>query len=248
MVSACAAYKGYLELAATGELIALFFALESVKDNDRFYNIAVEAAKIYPIDLTRVYATGQSHNGYFCDEFAHRFHDKIAAVAPLSNHPGIPEPEWTTSPNPVTDEMIEEWSSHDMPTIGVTSVAESRNQNLHCRRDDEAFSSASRAYQRRLRSQRCAVPSVEEINKVSSDPNPVIADIGYPFDQVWVEYHKEAPVYIGEMVNREGKRHFRTAFLTNQTHFIAPQMPEISWAFLKRFARNLETGETIELY
>lgn len=248
VVAATAAYKGYMELAATGELIALFFALESVKDNDLFYDIALEAAKIYPIDLTRLYATGQSHNGYFCDNFAHRFHDKIAAVAPLSNHPGIPEPAWTTSPNPISDEMIEEWSKHDMPTIGVTSIAESRNQGLHCRKDDEQFSSAARAYQRRLKSQSCKIPTVEEINAVQNDPNPVIADIGYPFDYVWVEYHDEAPVYVGEVVNNKGKRYFRTAFLTNQTHFIAPQMPVISWAFLKRFARNLENGETIELF
>ena len=248
VVSAAAAYKNYMELAAEGELIVLFFALESVKDNDRFYDIAVEASKIYPIDMTRVYCTGQSHNGYFCDTFAHRFHNKIAGVAPLSNHPGIPEPAWTTSPNPVSDEMVEEWTRHDMPTIGVTSIAESLNQGLHCRKDDDLFSSAARAYQRRLKSQRCKVPSVEEIIAVRQDPNPVRAEMVYPYDDVWVEYHDGAPVYIGEVVNNEGKRHFRMAMLTNQTHFIAPQMPMLSWEFLKRFARNLETGETIELW
>ena len=247
-VSALAAYKEYVELAASGELIALFFALESVKDNDRFYQIAVEASKIYPIDMTRVYVTGQSHNGYFGDEFAHRFHDKIAAVAPLGNHPGIPEPAWTTSPNPVTDEMIEEWSTHDLPTILVTSFAESRNQGLHCRKDDELFSSAARAYQRRQKAQNCPVMSVEDILAAQQDPNPIIAEMGYPVDEAWVEYHDGAAAYIGELLNKEGKRHFRLAMLTNQTHFIAAQMPSISWEYMRRFAKDLETGKTIELY
>ncbi len=247
-VAALAAYRQYAELAASGELIALFFALESVKDNDRFYDIVVEAAREYPIDLSRVYATGQSHNGYFADEFAHRFHNKIAAVAPLGNHPGIPEPAWTTSPNPITDEMIEDWATHDMPTVLVTSFAESRNQGLHCRQDDELFSSAARAYQRRQRAQGCPGNTVEEILAVLQDPNPIRREMGYPVDDIWVEFHDGAPAYVGELKNREGKAHFRLVMLKNQSHFISAQMPAVSWEYLHRFARDLDTGKTIELY
>lgn len=247
-VTALAAYKGYTELAASGELIALFFALERVKDNEMFMQIAEEAAEIYPIDMTRVYVTGQSHNGYFADVFAHQFHDRIAAVAPLGNHPGIPEPAWTTSPIPITDEMVAEWSAHDLPTILVTSFAESRNEHLHCRRDDELFSSAARAYQRRQQAQKCPVMSVGEILHVQNDLNPIRAEMGYPVDDVWVEYHDGAAAYIGELVNTEGKKHFRLAMLTNQTHFISTQMPAISWEFMRRFAKDPETGRTEELY
>jgi len=247
-VNALASYREYAELAAQGELIALFFALESPKDNEQFWDIAVEASEIYPIDMTRVYVTGQSHNGYFCELFAHTFHDRIAAVAPLGNHPGIPEPAWATSPYPVSDEMVEEWASHDLPTIIVTSLAESRNDRLHCRQDDERFSSAARAYQRRQKAQNCPVSSVDEILAVSHSTDPILSEIEYPLDDVWVEYHAGSPAYIGELINNEGKRHYRLALLTNQAHFISPQMPEVSWEFMRRFAKDPETGKTIELY
>lgn len=247
-ITACAVYHDYLELAAAGEMILLFFALESPDANDMFYPITLEAAQIYPIDLSRVYVTGQSHNGYFAERFAHTHHDKVAAVAPLGIHPGFPEPEWSTSIVPVTDEMVEEAAGFDMPTIVITSRAESRNGRLHCRQDDEQFSSAARAWQRRMKAQRCRVPSVEEINAALTDHNTLRARIGFPVDSAREEYHFGAPVYIGDLVNAEGKNHFRLAMLENNTHIISAQMPEISWEFLKRFARDIETGETIELY
>jgi hypothetical protein len=31
-------------------------------------------------------------------------------------------------------------------------------------------------------------------------------------------------------------------------HMIAPQMPALSWDFLRRFRRDQETGEIIDLY
>lgn len=247
-VTALGSYLGYTELAAEGELIALFFALESPEDNERFYDIALEAAGIYPIDLSRIYVTGQSHNGYFADLFAHRFADKIAAVAPLGNHTGIPETAWTTSPFPPTDEMVNSWTCHDLPTIVVTTVSESLNGALHCRQDDDRFSSAARAYQRRQMAMNCPVDSVEEILAARTDANPVRAAIGYPVDEAWVEYHSGSPAYIGDLINNDGKKHFRLALLSNQTHFISPQMSVLGWEFMRRFARDLETGEVIELY
>lgn len=247
-VNAAGLYRGYLELAAAGELIALFFALEDVESNDMFMEIAEEAASMYPIDLSRVYVTGHSHNGYFTERFAMRHHAKVAAIAPLGIHPGLPEPEWTTSPIPVTDEMVEDARTYTMPAIIVTSRAESRNEKLHCRRDDEDFSSAARAWQRRMKANRCHVPSVEEINAPLHDSNPVRAGIGFPVDRAFEEYHSYSPVYIGDVLNDDGKNYLRLAILQNSTHIVSAQMPEISWEFMKRFARDLETGETIELY
>ncbi|MBE6016525.1 MAG: hypothetical protein E7233_02795 [Lachnospiraceae bacterium] len=247
-VGAIAAYSGYAKLAAQGELIALFFALEDPASNERFYGILQDAAKIYPIDLTRVYVTGHSHNGYFSDLFAHKFYRSIAAVAPLGNHPGIPEPAWTTSPYPVTDEQVDEWAGHDMPTAVITTLSESRSGRLHCRQDDEQFSSAARAFQRRQKALNCPIMSVEEILAAQSDPDPLRAAIEYPLDDVWVEYHDGSAAYVGELKNNEGKKHYRLVMLTNQGHFISHQMAETGWEFMRRFARDLETGETIELY
>lgn len=144
--------------------------------------------------------------------------------------------------------MVGEWASQDMPTIVVTTLGESLNGNLHCRQDDEHFSSAARAYQRRQESMNCPIWDVQDILAVSDDPDPVLSAMWYPVDEFRVECHFGAEAYIGELINYNGKKHFSLALLTNQTHFISPQMSVLGWAFMKRFARDLDTGEVIELF
>ena len=247
IVAGAATYKNYIELAATGELILLMFALESVEDNDMYIDILDQAEKIYPIDLSRVYVTGQSHNGYFTDEFVRRHHERIAACAPLSNHLGIPEDQWSTSFIKVSDEQIDRCCDYEMPTIIVTSTAENRNGKIHCR-DDETFEHAAKAYQRRLKANNCPVKTVEEINAVIESENYIERNIMYPVDRTFFEFRQGTEVFIGEVKNKRGRYFLRFAVLGNQTHFVAPQMPELSWEFMRRFARDLKTGEVIVRY
>ena len=247
IVGSCAAYWNYIELAASGELAFFMFALESPDDNDMFMDIVDDAKEIYPIDESRIYVTGQSHNGYFADEFVRRNHERIAACAPLSNHAGIPEAMWSTSLCKPTDEELDECSKYDMPMIMITSTGENHNSNLHCR-DDENYTHSSVAYQRRLKANRCKVPTYDEIMAALHSDNYIQRNIGFPVDILSLEMRNGTECYIGDVVNVDGKRHFRLVMLGNQTHFIAPEMPELSWEFMRRFKRNLETGEIIELY
>ena len=54
--------------------------------------------------------------------------------------------------------------------------------------------------------------------------------------------------YIAEVKNFAGKKRLRLVTLENLLHMPAPQMPALAWDFVRRFARDLETGEVIELY
>jgi len=81
-------YYQYLDIAAQGECMLLFFALESLDDNDLLHEILDDAEKIYPLDRSRVYITGHSHNGRFAAEYMRRHQDDIAALATLGNEPG----------------------------------------------------------------------------------------------------------------------------------------------------------------
>ena len=55
-------------------------------------------------------------------------------------------------------------------------------------------------------------------------------------------------VYISDYHDENGRWLYRFASIENTPHMIMPQMAELSWEFMRRFARDPETGESIELY
>ena len=69
---------------------------------------------------------------------------------------------------------------------------------------------------------------------------------GVPADHTEVRYVMGHEVYIADVYNNAGKHHLRFATLDNLPHMITPQMAELSWEFLRRFARD-ENGRIVEL-
>jgi poly(3-hydroxybutyrate) depolymerase len=57
------------------------------------HEILEDAEKGYPLDRSRVYATGHSHNGRFAAEYMRRHQRDIAALATLGNEPGQLSPK-----------------------------------------------------------------------------------------------------------------------------------------------------------
>ena len=53
-------------------------------------------------------------------------------------------------------------------------------------------------------------------------------------------------VYVSDIYNVEGKCHLRLVTLENLPHMISPQMAELGWTFLRRFAREAD-GSITEL-
>lgn len=52
----------------------------------------------------------------------------------------------------------------------------------------------------------------------------------------------------GDIKNVDGKYHFRTVAIENVPHTTTHLMHILTWAWARRFARNLETDEVIKLY
>jgi hypothetical protein len=252
----------YLELVAQGDLMLVFFCLETPDDNDLLHEILNEAKLIYPIDPSRVYMTGHSHNGHYVMEYMRRHPMEIAAVAPLGNMPGQPAPEYSREAVFVTDEKIELMSKLDMPTVVISGFVEGAcmfplNQDtMHARPGSSSvlaikpgpFEERAKSWQRRLQASNCPMKSLEEIAATKDCSDYVTRKLGIPSDKSDCLYLEGCECYIADIKNNDGKYHLRIVAMENMPHIPVPLMTTLSWNFLRRFARNQETGECIELY
>lgn len=239
-------YHDFFEIAAQGEFMMLFFALETPDDNDLLIELLNEVKDEYPIDPERVYIIGQSHNGNFALEFARRHPDVITAVAQLNDRHMLNAPQYCVDNLKMTDEMIEEMAKHDMPLINICGHAE--NVFAHVDEESEEFLHNCEGFNRRLKAFRCPQRPLAEIMAAHKSTNRAIAMNGIPADRSEIRYCMGSELYISELKNTDGKWHLTLVSVENLPHMITPQMSELSWSFLRRFARDLQTGEIKELY
>ncbi|MGN0999355.1 MAG: hypothetical protein ACI4PO_07375 [Faecousia sp.] len=237
-------YYNFIEMAARGEYMMVFFALETPDDNELLVDILKQTEAQYPVDSSRIYITGQSHNGYYALEFYRRHPDMIAAAATLCDPFGLQvgaTVDWKDIPN-----VEETFEAQDMPLIDICGQLE--NQYFNTPRGAERELLNAELYRRRLKAFRCPDRSVEEILACRDSSDYATRINGIPADRTEVGYYMGNECYISDVKNMDGKWHLRFVSLENMPHMIAPQMAELSWSFMRRFARNRETGETIELY
>ena len=237
-------YSHHLELVAMGECMLLFFAMESPEDNQLLTAIMDEVIENYPVDPSRVYITGQSHNGYLALEFACRNIHRIAAVATLNDRHGIASPAYAHESVPVTDEMVEIFKAHDLPLINICGQIE--NVFPHTQPGTKQREQAIEAYRRRLAAFHCPDRTAEEVEAALETSDLAQRKNGVVADHTEVRYMMGHEVYIADVHNNEGKHHLRFVSLDNLPHMITPQMAELSWEFLRRFARK-EDGSIAEL-
>lgn len=248
ILSAYAAFFEYIKLAAQGEMTLLFFARETAADNDALTDVITEAENLYPIDPGRIYLTGHSHNACLLMEFMRRHWKMLAGVAQLGNCHGIPAPDYSNEPLKVTDEMIACMSTFDMPTIHICGQYE----NAYVFDDPvppfikKGFE--SKAFQRRLKASRCPERSEEEISAAVKSGTFIEKHVGVPGDREDAISLFGTECYWTDEKNIDGKYHLRLTTLWGMRHAPVPQMPYLSWNFLRRFARSTETGKIIELF
>ena len=252
-------YHEYIRLAAGGELAVMFFAAEDPDDNDVLCDIIKDAVKKYPIDEQRVYITGHSHNGHFTREFAYRHADIIAAAASLGNFPGLPKPEESGEVVLCPDEKVDKMSLCDMPLINFSGYNECGcmyplnqeaidllpGQEYMC---PISFESRAVSWQRRLKASRCPIKTLEEIRAAKESEDYVTRKLGIPNDKSELLHLYGFEHYIADIKNCEGKYHLRMVGIENMPHMPVPSMTVLSWTFMRRFARDLKTGEVIERY
>lgn len=259
VIAAYANYEAYCNLAAQGECMVLFFAMENPAWNDWICEILKMAELLYPVDRTRVYITGHSHNGHFAQEFARRHPDIIACVAPLGNSPGLPTPAVSHEAVPVDDEKAKLMESMDMPTcilcgckevggmVPINKTAYAFESGINVEGYAASAEGKIEMWNRRLKAERCPQQTKEEILAARESPNKATRMLGVPSEQAKTIYLDGFEHYIADFKNREGKYHFRIVAIENMPHMIVPSMHLCAWNYMRRFARDQETGDIIEL-
>ena len=237
-------YSHHLDLAAMGECMLLFFAMESPEDNELLVEIMDEVIANYPVDTSRIYITGQSHNGYLALSFACSHIDRITAIATLNDRHGIASPYYAHESVPVTDEMVEIFKNNELPLINICGQIE--NVFPHTQPGTKSREQAIDAYRRRLVAFNCPERSVEEVEAALESKDLAERKNGVVADHTEVRYVMGHEVYIADVYNNAGKHHLRFVSLDNLPHMITPQMAELSWEFLRRFARD-EDGRIVEI-
>lgn len=99
----------------------------------------------------------------------------------------------------------------------------------------------------RLYAMRCPIPADEEIFAAGHN-NIIERELGVPVDHSDYLYAEGSECYIGDILNMDGKAHFRMVAMENVPHTTVRMMHIFSWSYLRRFARDLENGNVIELY
>lgn len=241
-------YYDFIELCARGEFMMLFFALETPEDNDAVLpEIVQKTLQDYPVDPTRVYITGQSHNGYYALDFYRKHPKMIAAAATLCDQAGLQAGAVLTEVyEKKAEQIVDSFREYDYPLIDINGNLENtyRKQN----RTPEKVEEDVWYFQNRLRAFKLPMRSREEILAATQSPDYATRCNGVPADHTEVRFNMGCEAYVSDYQNEDGKWMFRYISLENTPHMIMPQMAELSWEFLRRFARNNETGASIERY
>ncbi len=244
-VTAASYFYEYMELAAQGECMVLFFALEDPDSNDLLVDIYKEAVEAYPVDRSRVYVTGHSHDGWFARHFAYRHPEMIAALATMGNHVGYPDPDITGHKiMGVSEAEIARYAQFDMPTINVNGASEGFSRYPET---EEKQIRWAMDWQRRLEAHRCPVPTVEKILAVRNSENKAIRTLGISADQGMTHFFDGVEHYVADIKNVDGKYHLRVASSENMPHTVTPCIVNLAWSYIRNFARDLETGAVIDL-
>jgi hypothetical protein len=259
VVSALSYFHEYCILAAQGEFMILYFVLEHPDDNELLFDIVQDATAMYSIDTSRIYIAGHSHNGHYALEFANRHPETIAAVTTYGNFPGFARPGECSDAVIISDEKMEYMSTLDMPLINISGYCENgcmfpinrEARNLRPGQESKrptSFESRAGSWQRRLKASNCPMKTLEEIAAVADSPDQATRMLGLPNDKNETLYVDGCEHYTADIRNADGKYHLRMVGIENAPHLPTPFGLNLSWSFMKRFARNTGNGAVIELY
>jgi len=260
-VTAIGYFEEMVELTAQNKCITLFYVMEDPDSNDHLAQLIDEAGTMLPIDLTRVYVTGHSHDGRFALEFSVRNWKKIAAVATLGNFMGLEDPKVLGDPRQsVSDETISKIKTFDLPCANFCGCMEHGGKlpiNVDARtlplRPGQQFGRTITredrisSWQRRLDAWNCEVATSEQIIACTDSDFETERILGFPVDQCDVRLIDGWKHYIGDLKNKNGKYHLRMVAVENCPHIPSPAMLDLAWEFCSSFARNSD-GTITELF
>lgn len=240
-IEAVAYWYEYCKIAAQGECMLIFYACEAYEHNKNMRNVFLDACREYPIDRTRVYVTGYSHNSKNAVRFAYDNSDIVTAIA--GGLPGMMSPG-------ISDEEQERVNAAqariDMPCVCFAGMNEHTSPL-----GNPSFASSGPAIKIKknaFAAGNCVLPKEEDFQAAFASTDKATRMVGVPNDRSETLYLEGLEHYICDVKNKNGKWHLRFGAIQGAPHNPFPTKQILEWSFIRRFARDTDSHEITELY
>lgn len=195
--------------------------------------------KGYPIDWSRVYASGFSSGSDATEIIAACWPELVAAAAPLPGSNAM-----FNSLCRLDREYYEKCLPLQMPVLFVGGLADFGDR--HPYPDQECFDNFTIWMQEIAKVKDYPVIDLAGSKQLAAESSdPVVKAIGLNFHKSWVEHFEERDWYFGEFYNEEGLAVCRFIMAEGVPHMITGCMPALVWDYLKHWSRDPETGKSI---
>lgn len=258
---------GYTHIAAREELIVIIPENESAESIDALFSYAKEH---YPIDLSRIYIAGYSLGGIMTSRHAIRWPERFAAAGVGGMlfasgsigtfwHLGIPWPGETYTEEmlahaaqiriPVCQCIGEQEFLNLLPLCSNRPAAQSRDQTVP--KDGHPAPQIDLSSKGKLASVNnwrriagCPALTEEQIRKAVQNTADIVTEkLGFPFEHTEVRKLENRSHYIGDCINPDGETLARFICMGKSPHWPSAALAELTWEFMKQFARDASTGK-----
>ena len=214
---------GFVNMIPTEKFIVAAAEDTSVAN---LYAMYEKVTAAYPVDKSRVYATGTSAGGMASVSLAVAYPELIAAIAPNDIGPSMRGEEETFArlrelvvPMNFTTGLADKYYPYPVSNVsGYNSVL-------------KAFGFDAYAMDQ------------EESAKLIADSMDIVEHAtGIRFPNIRLEKYVNNRVYVADFANADGVVVLRINIVENKPHMFVGYDARNAWDFLKQFSRDLETG------
>lgn len=243
---------GFVQEAARREWIVIVPALEL---DDLVDEVLDQAKELYPVDESRIYATGFSYGGYMSGTLGNKRPEVYAAVgpcgAPIGNN--FCDKAIGPEPQPPFDGVPRALAMNTyMPVFTASGNLDGGRFPVWNARDREGNSFAQELIK--------GINSWAKVNHARElDPEEVLAmegkeglseaekNLGLPLpaDCIHTVTADGITNYIGDLKSEDGIVRVRIMCEMNMPHWPTPEMIRQMYGFFEHFSRDVKTGESI---
>lgn len=218
---------GYINMIPTEKFILATAEDTSVESLYAMYQ-AVTAA--YPVDTSRVYATGTSMGGMASISLAVAYPELIAAIAPNDIAPSLT----------ADDAQIARLQELVMPMNFTTGLAD-KYAPYPLSADSEKIEGYNQLLSA-LDLQAHAMDYAESVTLANESVDIVEHATGVRFPNVKAVNYENNRLYVCDFENEDGVALLRINLVENKPHMFVGYDAQNAWNFLKQFSRNQKTG------
>lgn len=223
---------GYCQIAAEEGLVLIMAENE---DSENLYNILQKVKKTYPIDESRIYATGSSMGAMQSINLSAAYPTLLAAITTLDVAPKYISQE---------EEAFAAVKEAGLPVISIAGTVDKYDaypidtnpMNSVSGWNDLMTVTGNEDY---------CLTSEESAELAKNSMNIMEHMTGGKFEETSFDYPHNNKVYVNNFTNSDGVNSLRIVVVENKGHIPSGFDATYSWDFMKNFSRNTETGEFI---